>query len=247
MSEVERLDDLLRWLEDWCERHCLDRERETHETPCLVARELLGNLGDFAFVGREQAGGRSSEDTSSGAVAHPEAGPALVSCVPTCPVREAAQQVLNWLHNPVQYQQELERALAARCVGPPAAPSEAVPDERPIIVCLCGSTRFKEAFDEANYQETMAGRIVLSVGFFMHATGNRHGEGVGATPEQKIALDALHLRKIELADEVLVLNVGDYIGDSTGREIAYAHSLGKPVRYLEPVEAERGAPPPDTA
>jgi len=114
-------------------------------------------------------------------------------------------------------------------------------------VCLCGSTRFKDAFDDANYRETMAGRIVLSVGFFMHATGNRHGEGVGATPEQKIALDALHLRKIELADEVLVLNVGDYIGDSTGREIAYAHSLGKPVRYLEPVEAERGAPPPDTA
>jgi len=134
----------------------------------------------------------------------------------------------------------------ARGVGrskEPAAPSEAGTR----IVCLCGSTRFKDAFDDANYRETMAGRIVLSVGFFMHATGNRHGEGVGATPEQKIALDALHLRKIELADEVLVLNVGDYIGDSTGREIAYAHSLGKPVRYLEPVEAERGAPPPDTA
>jgi hypothetical protein len=78
--------------------------------------------------------------------------------------------------------------------------------ERPKIVCLCGSTRFKDAFDEANYQETMTGNIVLSVGFFMHATGNRHGEDVGATPEQKKALDELHKRKIDLADEVFVLN-----------------------------------------
>lgn len=105
--------------------------------------------------------------------------------------------------------------------------------KKPRIVCLCGSTRFKDAFDEANYQETMAGRIVLSVGFFMHATGNKHGEGVGATPEQKAALDELHLRKIDLADEVLVLNVGGYIGESTSREIAYAKAAGRTIRYLE--------------
>jgi len=138
-----------------------------------------------------------------------------------------------------------DAALTAPCLGPPDAPSEAGSD-RPKIVCLCGSTRFKDAFDEANYRETMAGRIVLSVGFFMHATGNRHGEGVGATPEQKVELDTLHLRKIDLADEVLVLNVGGYIGESTRREIAYAIAQKKPVRYLEPLEAERGAPPPDT-
>ncbi len=105
---------------------------------------------------------------------------------------------------------------------------------RPTIVCLCGSTRFKEVFDEANYRETMAGRIVLSVGFFMHATGNRHGEGVGATPEQKVALDALHKRKIDLCDEVFVLNVGGYIGDSTRSEVEYAKRIGRPVRWLEP-------------
>ena len=103
----------------------------------------------------------------------------------------------------------------------------------PTIVCLCGSTRFKDAFDEANYQETMAGRIVLSVGFLMHATGNKHGQSVGATPEQKIALDELHKRKIDLADEVLVLNVGGYIGDSTRSEIEYAERLNMPIRYLE--------------
>lgn len=107
------------------------------------------------------------------------------------------------------------------------------PAERPRIVCLCGSTRFKDAFDEANYQETMAGRIVLSVGFLMHATGNRHGEGVGCTPEQKIALDELHKRKIDLCDEVLVLNVGGYIGNSTRSEIEYAEKIGRSIRYLE--------------
>lgn len=107
----------------------------------------------------------------------------------------------------------------------------------PRIVCLCGSTRFKDAFEEANYLETMAGRIVLSVGFYMHASGNRHGENIGATPEQKIALDLLHRRKIDLADEVLVLNVGGYVGESTRGEIEYAEAAGKPVRYLEPLPA----------
>jgi len=106
-----------------------------------------------------------------------------------------------------------------------------------MIVCLCGSTRFKEAFDEATYQETMGGKIVLSVGFFMHASGNLHGQDVGATPEQKIALDELHKRKIDLADEVFVLNVDRYIGESTRSEIDYAAKVGKPVRYLEVEEA----------
>lgn len=112
----------------------------------------------------------------------------------------------------------------------------------PKVVCLCGSTRFKAAFDEANYQETMAGRIVLSVGFYMHATGNRHGESIGATPDQKVALDELHKRKIDLADEVFVLNVGGYIGESTRSEIEYAEAHGKPVRYLEAITALKEQP-----
>ena len=106
--------------------------------------------------------------------------------------------------------------------------------DMPRIVCLCGSTRFKDAFDEASYMETMAGRIVLSVGFMMHAAGNKHGEGIGATPEQKVALDELHKRKIDLADEVLVLNVGGYVGESTRSEIKYAERLNMLIRYLEP-------------
>jgi hypothetical protein len=104
---------------------------------------------------------------------------------------------------------------------------------RPKIVCLCGSTRFYEKFVEANYLETMAGNIVLTVGFYPHAIKEVHGEGVGITPEQKIALDELHKRKIDLADEVYVLNVGGYIGSSTHSEINYARFMGKPIRYLE--------------
>jgi len=110
---------------------------------------------------------------------------------------------------------------------------------KPKIVCLCGSTKFKNAFDEANYQKTMAGWIVLSVGFFMHATNNRHGEHIGATPEQKIALDELHLCKIDLADEIFVLNVGGYIGSSTRKEIEYAKSLNKTIKYLEDKDERR--------
>jgi hypothetical protein len=100
------------------------------------------------------------------------------------------------------------------------------------IVCLCGSTRFYEAFQAANYRETMGGKIVLSVGFYPHAQ-HVHGETHGCTPEQKIALDELHKDKIDLADEVLVLNVGGYIGDSTRSELAHAIKTGKPVRWLE--------------
>lgn len=103
----------------------------------------------------------------------------------------------------------------------------------PLIVCLCGSTRFYTAFQEANYRETMAGNIVLTVGFYPHAADRAHGEEVGVTPEQKVALDELHKRKIDMCDEVFVLNVGGYIGESTRAEIEYTQRIGKLVRYLE--------------
>jgi DNA-binding MarR family transcriptional regulator len=105
---------------------------------------------------------------------------------------------------------------------------EAAGCRRPTIVCLCGSTRFKRAYEEATLAETLAGRIVLSVGCYAHH------DSIPVTREQKEALDALHLRKIALADEVLVLNQGGYMGESTAREIIYARGLGKPLRFLEP-------------
>jgi hypothetical protein len=106
--------------------------------------------------------------------------------------------------------------------------------ETPRIVCLCGSTRFMEAFFDVGWDETLKGHIVLSVGVCKHATD--HGaEALGQDVADR--LDELHLRKIDLADEVVILNVGGYIGPSTRRELEYAKKLGKPVRYLEHVAA----------
>lgn len=102
----------------------------------------------------------------------------------------------------------------------------------PEIVVLCGSTRFYELFQQENYRLTMEGSIVLSVGFFAHAAGRAHGQNVGITPEQKVQLDDLHKRKIDLADRVFVIDPGGYIGDSTRSEIEYAQSLGRPIEYL---------------
>lgn len=107
----------------------------------------------------------------------------------------------------------------------------------PKIVCLCGSTRFWREFQRAGLRETMAGHIVLSIG----AASGTDDEHFGNLPREeydrvKDMLDQLHLRKIDLADEILVLNLGGYIGASTRRERDYALGLGKPVRYLEPVE-----------
>lgn len=102
---------------------------------------------------------------------------------------------------------------------------------KPRVVCLCGSTRFRDAFTKANYDETMNGKIVLTVGFI--ADRGPSGGAVGCTADQKDMLDLLHCQKIDMADEVLVLNVDGYIGESTYREVQYAYAQGKAVRYLE--------------
>ena len=94
---------------------------------------------------------------------------------------------------------------------------------RPRVVCLCGSTRFFNEFQEANFFETMAGRVVLSVGCMK--------ERKEITPEQKSKLDLLHLKKIDMADEILVINVDNYVGESTNNEINYARQTDKKIRW----------------
>lgn len=104
--------------------------------------------------------------------------------------------------------------------------------KRPVIVCLCGSTRFSDAFHEANLRETLAGKIVLSIGCDFKS--DRDLELAGQlTDADKKRLDALHHRKIDLADEVLFLNVNGYMGQSTLIEHFYAANTGKTIRYLE--------------
>lgn len=97
------------------------------------------------------------------------------------------------------------------------------PGKRPMIVVLCGSTKFMDAFRDANEFLTLEGHIVLSVGV--------QTTGLKIDPHTKKRLDELHLRKIDLADYVLVLNMDGYIGESTRAEIDYATKIGKPLRY----------------
>jgi len=101
------------------------------------------------------------------------------------------------------------------------------------IITLCGSTRFKDEFLEAQKRLTLEGNIVISVGLFGHS-----GDEEVWAENIKPMLDDMHLRKIDLADEIFVINPGGYIGSSTQKEIEYAHSTGKEVRYLVP--AKRG-------
>ncbi|MGW1534447.1 hypothetical protein [Streptomyces aureus] len=111
--------------------------------------------------------------------------------------------------------------------------SSDTPADRPQIVVLCGSTQFWEQLAEANLYETAAGHIVLAPGCNMKEP-HPLWQNPGQAERLKNQLDYLHHRKIDLADEVLVVNPGGYIGESTRREIAYAASLGKPIRYTHP-------------
>lgn len=96
------------------------------------------------------------------------------------------------------------------------------------VITLCGSTKFKKQFIEAQKRLTLEGNIVISVGLFGHS-----GDDEVWTEGTKAMLDDMHLRKIDMADEIFVINVGGYIGQSTSNEIAYARSKGIAVRYLE--------------
>ena len=96
------------------------------------------------------------------------------------------------------------------------------------VVTLCGSTKFKEQYLEAQKRLTLEGNIVISVGLFGHS-----GDDEVWTEGTKAMLDDMHLRKIDMADEIFVINVGGYIGESTRREIVYAAECGKIIRYLE--------------
>ena len=104
---------------------------------------------------------------------------------------------------------------------------------RPPIVVLCGSTRFGEAFRDANLRLTLAGHIVLSIGCDMRSDNELWADPVEAE-RIKAELDELHKRKVDLADTVFVLNVGGYVGSSTRSEIEYAEKIGRDVEYLEP-------------
>ena len=96
------------------------------------------------------------------------------------------------------------------------------------VITLCGSTRFKDAFLAAQKRLTLEGNIVISVGLFGHS-----GDAEAMNADTKAMLDDMHKRKIDMADEIYMINVGGYIGESTRSEIEYARATGKTVRFLE--------------
>ena len=95
------------------------------------------------------------------------------------------------------------------------------------VITLCGSTRFKDEFIAAQKRLTLEGNIVISVGLFGHS-----GDDEVFTDNIKQMLDDMHKRKIDMADEIFVINKDGYIGSSTKSEIEYANATGKTVRYL---------------
>ena len=103
------------------------------------------------------------------------------------------------------------------------------------IITLCGSTKFKKEFLKVQKELTLQGNIVISVGLFGHYGDNEVWENMNedTVTKTKLMLDDMHKRKIDLCDEIFVINVGKYIGESTKSEIEYAIKTGKKVNYLE--------------
>ena len=101
--------------------------------------------------------------------------------------------------------------------------------ERPSIVCICGSTRFAETMNRVAQEQTLAGKIVVRPEVVAYSSGD---DPQLVAPDVKARLDELHLRKIDLADEVIVVAIDGYIGVSTQREIEYAVCPWKPITYV---------------
>ena len=101
------------------------------------------------------------------------------------------------------------------------------------VITLCGSTRFKKEFLEVQKILTLQGNIVISVGLFGHAGDHEVWENMdeGTLTHTKEMLDDMHKRKIDMADEIFVIDVNGYTGDSTRSEIEYAQNTGKNIRY----------------
>jgi [ribosomal protein S18]-alanine N-acetyltransferase len=93
------------------------------------------------------------------------------------------------------------------------------------VITLCGSTRFKKQFEEVNADLTRQGNVVISLAFF------EKSEGMDITEEEAAIFEKVHFHKIDLANEIFVIDVDRYIGSSTRTEIQYAEQHGKAVRY----------------
>lgn len=96
------------------------------------------------------------------------------------------------------------------------------------VITLCGSTKFKDDFIREQKRLSLEGNIVISVGMFGHS-----GDGEVWNDGIKEMLDDMHKRKIDMSDEIFVINKNGYIGPSTKSEIEYAIKTNKKVNYME--------------
>ena len=111
------------------------------------------------------------------------------------------------------------------------------------VVTLCGSTRFKDDFMQIQKELTLKGYIVISVGLFGHSGDAEVWEGMdeNSLTATKMMLDDMHKSKIDMADEIFVVNPGGHIGDSTWSEICYAYMTGKKINSLVPIDIKKVA------
>ncbi len=145
-----------------------------------------------------------------------------------------AEAILNAGYNPfkmtfedlTEEETKEKDELLSKCTWTPEAGIQIARTTKPKVITLCGSTKFKTEFEQANKRLTLAGNIVISVGLFGH-----YGDVI--TAYQKLMLDDLHKRKIDMADAIYVINKDGYIGSSTASEIRYAKTAGKEVIYME--------------
>lgn len=101
----------------------------------------------------------------------------------------------------------------------------------PKIICLCGSLRFKKNFGVVELEQVLEGNIVLTP-CCMYVDAQR----TDSFMEHKSQFDKMHFAKIDICDEVFVINKDGYIGDSTRNEIEHAFKKGKVINYLEPIK-----------
>ena len=109
------------------------------------------------------------------------------------------------------------------------------------VVTLCGSTRFKNEFIQIQKELTLKGYIVISVGLFGHGGDAEVWEGMdeNSLTATKMMLDDMHKSKIDMANEIFVINPGGYIGDSTWSEICYAFMADKKIESMVPIDRKQ--------
>ena len=99
------------------------------------------------------------------------------------------------------------------------------------VITLCGSMRFREEFARLDAELSLAGHVVL--------TPVTLDPAADPTADERELLSRIHLQKIAMSDQIFIVNVGGYFGESTRRELNHARSLGVAVRFLEPPDEDR--------